>query len=338
MGVRLRPEVARRPIEQRIQDRPGRFCPPHYRYSPDVFKLLPEIEAETLYVIGGLYGNTCALEAIERLAARERGPVTLVFNGDFNWFNVDLAGFERIGRRVLQYHALRGNVETELAVDDGAAGCGCAYPESVTDDEVARSNAIEAGLRETARALPALRAQLGALPMCAVARVGSKRIGIVHGDPEWLAGWGFARESLDDPNREGWIKDCFLHAGVRVFASSHTCLPVCRRVATPGGDCAVINNGAAGMPNFTGTQYGLITRIAATSATDALYGVELEGVHIEALPVSYDQDAWLVEFLRNWPPGSPAHTSYWNRLVNGPAMSLATARPVTGAVQAKDPA
>ena len=32
-----------------------------------------------------------------------------------------------------------------------AAGCGCGYPDSVGDAEVARSNAILAQLRETAR-------------------------------------------------------------------------------------------------------------------------------------------------------------------------------------------
>ena len=30
-------------------DAPGRNCPFSYRYSPDVFRRLPEIEAETLY-------------------------------------------------------------------------------------------------------------------------------------------------------------------------------------------------------------------------------------------------------------------------------------------------
>jgi hypothetical protein len=304
---------------------PGRFCPPHYRYHPEDIARSPAIDAETLYVVGGLYGNAPALDTLLHMAARETVPVTLIFNGDFNWFNIDPAGFDRINSRVLQHIALRGNVETELAADDTAIGCGCAYPAAVSDAEVARSNQIEDALRATARNFPHLRARLGALPMHARARVNGVAIGIVHGDTEALAGWGFARDALDDPIHESWVESCFPRAGVRVIASSHTCLPVCRTVATERGECAIVNNGAAGMPNFAGTHYGIITRIAATKSPDALYGVCIDGVYAEALAIEYDQARWLAEFASNWPPASPAHLSYWNRLVNGPAGTLADA-------------
>jgi hypothetical protein len=304
---------------------PGRYCPPQYRYTPEDIAQSAAIEAETLYVVGGLYGNPQALDAILASAAREPRPVTMVFNGDFNWFNIDRAGFDHINSRVLEHIALRGNVETELAEDDSAAGCGCAYPATVSDAEVARSNEIEDRLRETARAFPDHRKRLGALPMYAVARVGGVRIGIVHGDAEALAGWGFARSALDDAAREAWIAGCFARSDVRIFASSHTCLPACRTIAIPNGACAVINNGATGMPNFSGTHYGIITRIANAPCSDALYGVCIESVHAEALPIAYDQTAWLAEFARNWPPGSPAHDSYWNRIVKGPAGALSDA-------------
>ncbi len=307
---------------------PGRYCPLSYRYSPDAFRQVREIEAAILYVVGGLYGNAFALDSIVQLAQRESGPVTLVFNGDFNWFNVDANGFEAINARVLAHHALRGNVETELANDDAAAGCGCAYPEYVSNAEVARSNLIEDRLRATARAFPALRERLGALPMIAVARVGGVRIGIVHGDAEALAGWGFGRNSLDDPALQPWLAHCFSEAHVRVFASSHTCLAACRMLADEHGPCAVINNGAAGMPNFSGAHYGVITRISIVPARDPLYGVRIEGVHVDALAVNYDQEAWLAAFLQNWAPGSPAHDSYWNRLIKGPAGNVRQAAPV----------
>ena len=231
-------------------DAPGRNCPLSYRYSPDVFRRAPEIEAETLYVIGGLYGNPVALDAIVELAAQESPAPTLVFNGDFNWFDVDPGGFAALNARVLEHTALRGNVETELAGDGEEAGCGCAYPEYVGDADVARSNAILERLRETARYFPALRARLGGLPMHAVAAVGSVRIGIVHGDAWSLAGWRFAQERLD----EEAIERAFDAADVSVFASSHTCLPVTYRV--PAG--VIANNGAAGMPNFRGTRFGLV--------------------------------------------------------------------------------
>jgi hypothetical protein len=104
-------------------DAPGRSCPVTYRYSPTVFRRPAEIEAETLYVIGALYGNPFALDAIDELAAGEQAVPTLVFNGDFNWFEVDPEGFAGLNARVLAHAAIRGNVETELATDDERAGC-----------------------------------------------------------------------------------------------------------------------------------------------------------------------------------------------------------------------
>ena len=115
---------------------PGRSCPLHYRYAPTVFDRDADIRAETVYVIGGLYGNVPALEAVLELAAAEKVMPTLVFNGDFNWFNVDAGSFNAINREVLKHVALRGNVETELAADADDAGCGCAYPEYVDDADV----------------------------------------------------------------------------------------------------------------------------------------------------------------------------------------------------------
>ena len=116
-------------------------------------------------MIGGLYGNLEALAAIQALAAREPGPVTLVFNGDFHWFDVDDADFAHVTAEVLRHAALRGNVETEIAAEDSGAGCGCAYPADVSDAEVERSNEILARLRATAARAPLLRARLAALPM-----------------------------------------------------------------------------------------------------------------------------------------------------------------------------
>ena len=159
--------------------RPGRSCPTSYRYSPRVFDREPEIVADTLYVIGGLYGNVEALEAVQALAAREPGPVALAFNGDFHWFDVAPAEFARVTREVLAHHALRGNVETEVASDDAAAGCGCAYPADVSDAVVSRSNEILERLRVTARMFPEERERLGALPMHLVARVGGA-LSLIH--------------------------------------------------------------------------------------------------------------------------------------------------------------
>jgi hypothetical protein len=296
---------------------PGRSCPVAYGYSPTVFRRAAEIEAETVYAIGGLYGNPLALDAVLALAAAEPVVPALVFNGDFNWFDAAPDEFAALNARVLRHVALRGNVETELAGDDDAAGCGCAYPDWVGDAEVARSNAILATLRETARGFPELRAHLGALPMHVVATVGGERIAIVHGDAWSLAGWEFSQERLrEEPSR---IAAAFAAADVRVFASSHTCLPVFQPIDLPGGRRLIANNGAAGMPNFRGTRFGLITRISVHPRADALYGEWLGPIYVEALAVRYDHAEWLARFDARWPEGSPASASYRRRIHAGPA-------------------
>jgi hypothetical protein len=305
--------------------RPGRSCPVAYRYSPRVFDREPELHADTLYVVGGLYGNVEALEALGALAAREAGPVALVFNGDFHWFDVADGEFAHVTHAVLAHAALRGNVETEIAGEDSGAGCGCAYPADVSDAEVSRSNLILERLRATAARAPQLRARLAALPMHLTARVGAARIGIVHGDAASLAGWGFARDRLDDPGHRRWIEAMFAEARVDAFASTHTCLPALRRFA--GG--VVANNGAAGMPNLAGTRHGILTRIGVRphAGRERLYGLEAAGVAIEALAIDYDHVRWVERFSAAWPEGSPAHASYFRRIAEGTRFTLADALP-----------
>jgi hypothetical protein len=304
----------------------GRICPIDYTYPPAVFARPPDFSAETLYVVGGLYGNLAALTTIETLAAAERVRPTIIFNGDFHWFDAEPDWFDTIEQGVAPHRALRGNVETEIArIDDIGAGCGCAYPNYVGEDIVRRSNEILAQLR--ASASPVARARQRALPMHLVAQVGSVRVGIVHGDACALAGWRFAQDHLDDPKRQHWLSDIRSASQIDVFASTHTCLAALRDFEWPAGRLTIINNGAAGMPNFSGTSFGIITRIAGSpSPHPPLYGLQRDGVHIDALALDYDQRAFLGRFLARWPQGSPAHASYYRRIVDGPDYTLAQAR------------
>jgi hypothetical protein len=322
--------VSARPIpREALRESPGRSCPVPYRYSPRVFDREPEIVARTLYVVGGLYGNVEALEAVLEMAAAEPGPVTLAFNGDFHWFDVDAGDFERVSREVLRHAAIRGNVETEIASEDSGAGCGCAYPADVSDAVVSRSNEILERLRETARRHPTLRESLGALPMHLVARVGGARVGIVHGDAASLAGWGFDRERLDDPAHARWLLSVFEQSRVDLFASTHTCAPAFRAFELDGIRGAVANNGASGMPNFAGTRHGLATRIGEEPhrGPSRAFGMEVAGVHVEALRIEYDAARFDARFLASWPEGSPAHASYWHRIARGPDTSPDRAAP-----------
>ena len=312
--------------------RPGRTCPLSYRYGAASLNRAADFSAHTLYIAGGLYGNPFALDALLRLKDAE-ADAQLVFNGDFNWFDIDDATFTRINTEVLRHRALRGNVETELLATDAAAGCGCGYPDYVSDADVARSNAIMGELSRTAQRQRALSERLAALPMHLVAEVGGVRIGIVHGDANSLAGWAFGEEAID-PARVGALFDA---AQVRVFASSHTCLPVGETYVTRLGLCALFNNGAAGMPNFAGGTCGLVTRISTRPAprtVGALYGTVIDGAHIDCVPLHFDQNAWLAQFDRVWPAASPAALSYRKRIVSGPGYRLAQA--VRGKVKSTD--
>jgi hypothetical protein len=308
-----------------VAEGPGRACPVGYRYGARALRGEPTLEAETLYVAGGLYGNPFALESLLELVAGEPGA-RLVFNGDFNWFNVDAHDFRAVNESVLRHTAIRGNVETELAQRSEDAGCGCGYPDWVGDAEVLRSNRILERLRATALAQPALMAKLGRLPMVVVARVGTTRVGIVHGDADSLAGWGFSQEALATPQGLAAVADAFTTAGLSVIASSHTCLPVLQRLELASAEAVLVNNGATGMPNFRGTRYGLVSRISLHApGSNALYGVSIDGVHVHAIPVHYDSDAWAVRFLEQWPAGSDAHLSYYRRICEGPKYSVVNA-------------
>jgi hypothetical protein len=218
-------------------------------------------------------------------------------------------------------------VESEIArPDDIGAGCGCAYPETVDDGVVQRSNAILSRLRVQTPA--AARAPLAALPMHRMAQVGDLRVAIVHGDAAALAGWRFAQSSLDAPRQRPWLDHVARTARVDLFACTHTCLAALRDFQRDGGRLTVANNGAAGMPNFAGSRFGLVTRIATTpSPHPPLYGLVRDGVHIDAIAVDYDHDAFLERFLACWPSGSAAYLSYFSRITEGPDYSLAQAAP-----------
>jgi hypothetical protein len=303
----------------------GRSCPLHYRYAPSSLARSSDAECDVLYVVGGLYGNEPALDAVLALFRREQGSKRLVFNGDFNWFDIAPDVFGRINERVLAFDALRGNVETELVApshDPEGAGCGCAYPDWVDEQVVEKSNRIIQRLRATAKENSPLSRRLAALPMTMRVNVGDCRVAIVHGDAESLAGWGFAQEHLRDPAHRKAVRHWFDVAQVDAFACSHTCLPVFHSLPMPGRRFTpvVLNNGAAGMPNFRDRTAGLLTRVALRpfEGPERVLGLVRHGVCMDAIEIRYDERRWAEQFLRQWPERSDAHTSYWRRIAAGP--------------------
>jgi hypothetical protein len=308
---------------------PGRLHPRDYLYDPSCFDRPADLAAEVLYVVGGLYGNLPALDALDALIASETAPTTVVFNGDFHWFDAQPNWFLEVEERMRSRRRIRGNVETELVrTDDVGAGCGCAYPPSVDDDTVQRSNLILEALRATAMRLKGVHERLLALPLHLVADVADIRVGIVHGDATSLAGWGFDGRALDDPIRRTWLAEIGRASRIDVFASAHTCAAALRTVWLPSGPLTVINNGAAGMPNFAATPFGVVSRIAASASPhQPLYGVVHGRVRVDAIALPYDTQAFLQRFLQRWPPGSAAHRSYFHRIVAGPDVCVAHAQP-----------
>jgi hypothetical protein len=316
----------------------GRDCPLAYRYAPEALAQPAQLSATTFYVVGGLYGNPFALEAVlQRARLDPAGEATVVFNGDFHWLDVDHVEFRSISELVLSQQAIKGNVEAELASAEDA-GCGCAYPDYVDDAVVERSNQIMARLRATAEQVPDLVRRLGELPRYLTVAVGAERVGIVHGDPESLAGWGLALEAMEpgDPavrEQTGWhgqptaaarVDEWFRRADVTVLASTHTGLPYAQNLLVAGRPRLVINNGAAGMGNFADTTHGVITRLSSDPAppADSLYGITLGGLRCDGVPVHFDAASWRARFLAQWPPGTPAHDSYFTRIIRGTPLRL----------------
>lgn len=299
--------------------KPGRSCPSHYYYGASSISNLPRKEVATLYVVGGLYGNNFALQAIESLFLDEKEDAVIAFNGDFNWFNIDAKSYVEINDFVLAHDASLGNVEIELFAKDNTLGCGCAYPEHVSDEVVERSNQIHRTLKRRAKTHPYILQQLSRLPMVRCYQIGTSQVAVVHGDSSSLAGWNFDANALKEPTQQSWLREQFEEANVDIFASTHTCLPALKRFKQVSKDYCIINNGSAGMPNFYNTHYGVLTRISTLPSPHlSLYGCQINDVFVDAIAVYYNPTNWLKYFQSNWPEDSAASLSYLNRICFGP--------------------
>lgn len=288
--------------------------------------------ARVLYVVGGLYGNFLALESLVEKVKREEGEVGVVFNGDFNFFNAQPVEWLAVNSRIrgladelgAEVEATAGNIELEVSTTpaDGVVGCGCAYPVQVPAEVGERAAAIVQRLHAVAwTQSPDLLLWLSTLKPTSTWRVGDSRVGITHGDPECLNGWSLAAEAFGEwaTTDQATVEGYFREGDVDIIACTHTCLPFVAEFDKG----TVVNNGAAGMGNFRGSTHGVVTRIStpdAPRAVEALYAaVRPTGVRIEAVPLAFDLEAWLEYFEATWPPGSPAHTSYHDRIKHGVA-------------------
>jgi hypothetical protein len=83
----------------------------------------------------------------------------------------------------------------------------------------------------------------------------------------------------------------------------------------------VLNNGAAGMPNFQGDLSGLFTRISVLpfEGPQQRCSVQAHGLHLQAIAIETSAVQAQQRFLQQWPEGSDAHASYFSRIAAGPA-------------------
>lgn len=304
----------------------GRVCPADYHIDDQAFSGDAEYVCDVLYVVGGLYGNPFALEAIDQLIADERAraaeagtadiEIATVFNGDMHWFDKTAENFVSIEKAAAKYTLLIGNVEAELRRESPiGVGCGCAYPACVDDETVARSNKIHSMLFDELSDRPELKELLEGRPSTTTVAVAGRKVGITHGDEHMVGGWNCSREELSEPERQRKLDAFLAENDLDALATTHTCSAAA--IALDHG--LVINNGAAGLPNFAGQHFGLVIRIAETPHPDALFGAQRDGLFVEVVPVRYDQDSFVKWFDELWPEGSPAEISYRRRIVSGPA-------------------
>lgn len=312
---------------------PGRSCPIAYRYTPDDLGREPSVGAyDSVLVMGGVYGNPLALHEGHRMVRDEPGEALLVVNGDAHYLDAEPDAFGRVADALQGTLHTQGNVEYALATSGADVGCGCDYPAYVADDIVEASNAVVGRLLGAAAAHPEHRRHLGDLPRFARLQVGDARVGIVHGDLHSLAGWRLALEALEPPDEAaraatGWndrpgevtdpaeLRQWMDAAQIDVLCCTHTGLAYLQR----DGERVVVNNGTAGLPALAGTRHGVATRVATGPApADSLYGVQVAGVRVDAVPVRYDHDGWVALFTDLWPAGT-AGDAYRKRLLHGPS-------------------
>jgi hypothetical protein len=149
----------------------------------------------------------------------------------------------------------------------------------------------------------------------------------VHGDAASLAGWGFAHDRLDDPAHARWIESAFQMAQVDVFASTHTCLPAFRLFKPPSRSGRRGEQRRGGNAEFRGDRVRPGHAHREDASRHRLFGLQANGVHVEALPLNFDRARWIERFRSAWPAGSAAHASYYRRITSGPRFSLSQATP-----------
>lgn len=234
--------------------------------------------AEPLLVFGGVYGN---LEAFDALTARAEAlgipPARMIHTGDVAAYCADThtcaAKLKALGA-----HAIKGNVEDQLAED--AADCACGFDEGSECDVMAMRWYALANAQTT----PELRRWMAAMPDHLTFTMAGRRFLVVHGSPRQTNEYIFASQSDADLSSR-------IPAGIDCVIGGHSGLPFTRAT----GARLWHNSGALGMPANDGTSrvwYALVAPhdggIAFTChALDYDYGTAAAKMRDAGLPEGY---------------------------------------------------
>ena len=241
----------------------------------------------------------------------------IVFNGDMHWFDIEKEDFLKIEELSKDSIKLLGNVEFELLNNTLSLGCGCNYPEDVSDGVVERSNIIHNMMKENIKGDQILN-DIKKRSKTLVLDFFGKKIAITHGDEKSMSGWECSIDNLKLESRKKELDNWFKENDIDILSTTHTCLPV----VYDNGKNIVINNGAAGMANIQGQTFGLVTRIARSKHEKAIISQEIGGLFVELVKVDFDIEKFKLWFERIWSEGSPASISYKNRIINGTSLEI----------------
>lgn len=292
----------------------GRNCSLDYILKKDWARDAKQCESDVLYAVGGLYGNRYALDIINEKAREENAHI--IFNGDMHWFDVKSDDFLNVEENS-KGTKLLGNVEYELINPNDDLGCGCNYPEDVSEGVVERSNVIHRMMKDNLSNLDILDDIKVRNKTLALEFFG-KKIAITHGDEVSVSGWACSHDNLQKKERQEQLSDWLFKNEVDILATTHTCLPVVYN----NGSAIVVNNGAAGMANVKNETYGLITRIAKTQSKGAIISEKIDDLFVELVKIDFDIKLFLEWFEKTWTDDSPASISYKNRIINGTSLEI----------------
>ena len=218
---------------------------------------------------------------IERLAAPSRRRRTIVFNGDFHWFDAEPAGLPRSNaasrptRRCAATSRPRSRAPTTSAraaaapIRSRVDAAWCALERNSA--RAARDRRCRARARGSARCRCTRRA----------GRRRSRRHRPRRRERRSPAGASPAMNSAGR-QRLGWLDDIRRAAQVDVFASTHTCSLRLRDFALPAGRLPSSTTARPGMPNLPAQASASLPRRHHALAAPALYGLAATASHRRA--------------------------------------------------------